>query len=121
VSDLFEASVAISRGVKPISNGGWLTLTNGHVTLFDGKGNIVARASTDQVWAKRKLGTMGTGVQLWVGEEKFVIGPGSGDRPEGMNGPSGAAVGSKAIAHGRAFAKEFYAALEAAGGRLGKP
>jgi hypothetical protein len=116
----FEASVAISKGVKPIANGGWLWLGDGQLRLFDGKGEIVAEAPTDRVWAKGKLATMGSGVALWVGEDKFMISPGSGNRPAFFV-PTGAGIGASSVAHGRKFAKELYAALEAAGGHLGKP
>ena len=73
------------------------------------------------VWAKGRRGTMGSGVSFWLGSEKYMVSPGSGNRPDRVVVPSGVALGAASVLHGRDFAKQLYAALEAAGGHIGKP
>jgi len=120
----FEASVAVSKGVKPLANGGWVTIAHGQIRLFDGNGNLVSEGPTSTTYAKARKMTMGSGMSVWIGGEKYTLSPGSGNRPKGvvisLHNP-GAGAGAAVVAHGRAFAKQFYAALEAAGGKLGSP
>ena len=118
MSEPFEASVAISQGVKPIANGGWLTLADDTLSLVDTDGQPVASGPVAEVWAKPRIGTMGSGISVWVGGNKYMISPGSGNRPGGLIAANRAA---SVVAHGRKFGKAFLAALEAAGGHIGKP
>lgn len=120
----FEASVAVSKGIKPIANAGWVVIADGQVRLFDGKGNVLSKGPTTTTFAKSRKMTMGSGMSVWIGGEKYTLSPGSGNRPQGvvvsLHNP-GLGIGASVVSHGRAFAKEFYAALEAAGGTLGAP
>lgn len=120
MSEPFGTSVAISKSMKPISNNGWLQIADGQVQLYDGKGEVLAEAPASQVWAKSNIATMGAGISLWIGEQKYMVSQGSGSRP-GFVAFSGAGVGSNAVANGRKFGKVLFAALEAAGGHHGKP
>lgn len=119
----FEASVAIWKGVKPVANSGWLAMGGGHFSLFDGKGRALVQVPTDEVWATKSRFTMGSGVSLRIRGDHYMISPGSGQRPAGLAEvmtASSIAGSSVLLALGRMFAGEFYAALETAGGHLGK-
>ena len=120
----FEASVAIWKGVKPIANGSWVMVAAGQIRLFDGKGRLMGEGPRLTTYAKPRRMTMGIGMSVWIGGEKYMLSPGSGNRPEGvvvsLHNP-GVGAGAAAVAHGQSFAMEFYAALEKAGGNLGSP
>jgi hypothetical protein len=115
VAGTFDARVAISKGVKPIANGGRVLMANSWLELYDTKGNLVARGPLADVWAKKRPGTWGSGVSLWIGTDKFMI-------SRGTTSATGLLVGgaSAKVLSGRAFSREFLAALEAAGAHLGK-
>lgn len=120
----YEASVAIWRGMRPVANGGWVSLKDGHFQLFDGKGRVLTEAPASEVWAKGKGLTMNSGTSTWVSGEKFMLSPGSGNRPKGLRltpDGGGGAIGAAVVAHGIAFGAEFMEALEAHGGHRGKP
>lgn len=111
---IFDAIAAISKGVKPIAIGGRVALTGGLIELYDDDGRWVAGGPVSEAWAKKRFGTWGSGVSLWIGSDKFTISPGAW----ALDLSTGKA--STTVLDGRAFSRDLLSALEAAGGHIGK-
>jgi hypothetical protein len=115
----FEAAVQIGKRFKTVDRTGSVTIDHGRLTLRRANGEVVAEGPVSEVHADTSRLAFGGGAVVWIGGERYFVGPASGWNPG--SAPGAAVKVARQTKAGKQLKEELLAVIEAEGGRIGKP
>jgi hypothetical protein len=116
----FQGPVSVGTGMYLSARRGMLTIENGDLTLSKRDGTMIAQAPTSDVWVAKAIDS----VKVWIGDQRFILRPGSGPEvrvPGHLSAAYGANLATKQYKQFKAFAAIILAAAEAEGAHIGRP